>query len=99
MLDAKRHFLGVVSSDSLRKALEAGAPDNPIDQAYIDNGAPVKLDDSMQEILPAVASSSFPVPVVDENNVYKGVVSKNRFLRTLHRTEETMVEQAEASAA
>ena len=44
----------------------------------------------MQDILPEVASSSWPVPVVDDKNVYKGVVSKNRFLRTLHRTEESM---------
>jgi glycine betaine/proline transport system ATP-binding protein len=99
VLDAKRHFLGVVSSDSLREALESGVPDNPIDQAYIENGVAVKWDDSMQEILPAVASSSYPVPVVDENNVYKGVVSKNRFLRTLHRTEETMDEMVETSSA
>jgi glycine betaine/proline transport system ATP-binding protein len=48
------------------------------------------MNDSMQNILPAVASSSWPVPVVDDQNVYKGVVSKNRFLRTLHRTDENM---------
>jgi glycine betaine/proline transport system ATP-binding protein len=35
----------------------------------------------MQDILPQVASSSWPVPVVDDQNVYKGVVSKNRFLK------------------
>jgi glycine betaine/proline transport system ATP-binding protein len=99
VLDAKRHFLGIVSSESLREALESGAPDKPIDQAYIENGKAVKLDDSMQEILPAVASSTWPIPVVDENNVYKGVVSKNRFLRTLHRTDETMDGIAESSSA
>ena len=90
VLDARHHFLGIVSSDSLREALESGAPDNPIDQAYLEEAKPVNLNDSMQDILPAVASSSWPIPVVDDQNVYKGVVSKNRFLRTLHRTEETM---------
>jgi glycine betaine/proline transport system ATP-binding protein len=41
----------------------------------------------MQDFLPEVASHAWPVPVVDENNVYKGVVSKNLFLRTLHRAD------------
>lgn len=99
VLDAKHHFLGIVSSESLREALESGAPDSPIDQAYIEKGVPVKLDDSMQDILPFVASSPWPIPVVDENNVYKGVVSKNRFLKTLHRTEETMDQMAETLTA
>jgi glycine betaine/proline transport system ATP-binding protein len=94
VLDAHKHFLGIVSSDSLRKALEGGASDSPIDQAFIENGVPVNMSDSMQDILPAVASKSWPVPVVDDQNVYKGVVSKNRFLRTLHRTEENMEESA-----
>lgn len=94
VLDTRRRFLGVVSSDSLRKALEGGAPDNPIDQAFINGGTSVKMNDSMQDILPAVASSSWPIPVVDDQNVYKGVVSKNRFLRTLHRTEEHLEEQS-----
>jgi glycine betaine/proline transport system ATP-binding protein len=90
VLDPKHRFLGIVSSESLREALESGKPDNPISQAYLENGLAVTLNDSMQDILPQVASSSWPIPVVDDQNVYKGVVSKNRFLRTLHRTEENM---------
>ena len=90
VLDAKRRFLGVVSADSLREALESGAPDNPIDQVFLKGVSTVNMNDSMQAILPAVASSNWPVPVVDDQNVYKGVVSKNRFLRTLHRTDERM---------
>ena len=92
VLDARKRFLGIVSSESLREALEGGLPDNPIDQAFLDDGVPVNLNDSMQDILPEVASKSWPVPVVDDQNVFKGVVSKNRFLRTLHRAEESMEE-------
>jgi glycine betaine/proline transport system ATP-binding protein len=90
VLDADRHFLGIVSADSLREAMESRAPDSPIDQAFLNGVSPANMNDSMQNILPAVASSSWPVPVVDDQNVYKGVVSKNRFLRTLHRTDENM---------
>ena len=95
VLDTHKRYLGMVTADSLREALESGKPDNPIDQAYIEEVQAVSTDDSMQEILPQVASKSWPVPVVDEHNTYKGVVSKNRFLRTLHRTEETIEEQVE----
>jgi glycine betaine/proline transport system ATP-binding protein len=92
VLDARKRFLGIVSSESLREALEGGLPDSPIDQVFLDDGVPVNLNDSMQDILPVVASKSWPVPVVDDQNVFKGVVSKNRFLRTLHRAEESMEE-------
>jgi glycine betaine/proline transport system ATP-binding protein len=95
VLDARKRYLGIVTADSLREALESGKPDNPIDQAYIAEVEAVSTGDSMQEILPQVASKSWPVPVVDEHNTYKRVVSKNRFLRTLHRTEETIENKAE----
>jgi len=96
VLDAKRRFLGVVSSDSLRDAIEGGAKDNPVKQAFIENARAVAFGESMQDILPEVASNPWPVPVVDEGNIYKGVISKNRFLRTLHRTEEKVEEAANA---
>ena len=97
VLDAQHRFLAVVSSDSLKAAIERGASDRPIDQAYIAEAKPVNADASMQDILPEVASRSWPVPVVDDRNVYLGVVSKNRFLRTLHRT-EVQVETTSESA-
>ena len=95
VLDTSHRFLGVISSDSLRETIESGAPDRPIDQAFIQGARAVGVNDSMQDILPEVATNSWPVPVVDENNVYKGVVSKNRFLKTLHRTEERIESQLE----
>lgn len=88
VLDAKHRYKGMVSSESLQKAMESQKPDRPLSQAYLEDAKCADVDDSMQDILPEVASRSWPVPVVDEQNVYKGVVSKNRFLRTLHRTEQ-----------
>jgi glycine betaine/proline transport system ATP-binding protein len=99
VLDAHHRFLGIVSSDSLRETMEKCTCDSPIDQAYIPGARAVNIDDSMQDILPIVASNTWPVPVVDDDNVFKGVVSKNRFLKTLHRTDEEFDEQAEASNA
>ncbi|MBT8361932.1 MAG: glycine betaine/L-proline ABC transporter ATP-binding protein ProV [Deltaproteobacteria bacterium] len=85
VLDSERRFYGIVSTDSLRAAIETGASN--IKEAFIKEAKAVQASDSMQDFLPAVASRVWPIPVVDENNVYLGVVSKNRFLRTLHRAE------------
>lgn len=98
VLDARHKFIGIVSSESINEAREKGAPDRPIDPAYIKNVKTVHMNDSMQDILPIVAANSWPVPVVDDNNVYQGVVSKNRFLRTLSKTEKELDKEAEKVA-
>ncbi len=79
VLDAHRHLLGVVSSEGIQAALEAGLSELSLREVLLPEFESVSLDDSMQDILPLVASSLWPVPVVDANGVYKGVVSKSRF--------------------
>ncbi|MCF8033588.1 MAG: glycine betaine/L-proline ABC transporter ATP-binding protein ProV [Desulfarculaceae bacterium] len=88
VLNADRQYLGMVSTESLVQALEAGSPDSPLNQAFLKEAEPVKEDTTMQDVLPVLAAHDWPVPVVDENNTYKGVVTKYRFLKTLHRSEE-----------
>lgn len=89
VLDSEHRFYGVVSADSLRDIIESGASNAKIEQAFLEEAKAVPESDYLQDILPEVASHAWPVPVVDENNTYKGVISKNRFLRTLYRTEDT----------
>ena len=85
VLDSQHRFYGIVSTDSLHTAIEKGAA--KIDEAFIPDVKAARVDDSMQDFLPEVASRAWPIPVIDENKVYRGVVSKNRFLRTLHRAD------------
>ncbi|MGB3209786.1 MAG: glycine betaine/L-proline ABC transporter ATP-binding protein ProV [Desulforhopalus sp.] len=87
VLDSEHRFFGVVSTDSLRDAIDKTNTKSKIEHAFIADAKSVLETDSLQDILPKVASHIWPIPVVDENNVYKGVVSKNRFLRTLYRAE------------
>jgi len=96
VLDARHRFLGVVSSEGIRNGLEAGVPNTPLSQAFLPEATSVNADDTMQDILPDVASATWPIPVVDENNVYQGVVSKSIFLKILHRTDETTQNEGEA---
>ena len=92
VLDARHRFLGVISSEGIRNALEAGIPDKPLSQVFLTEARSVHQSESMQDILPLVAGATWPIPVVDDDNRYRGVVSKNRFLRTLHKTETALAE-------
>lgn len=88
VLNSDRRFHGVVSTDSLRNLLERSQGKPKIEDAFLKDAVSVRDADSLQEILPLVASHNWPVPVVRDDGRYCGVVSKNRFLRTLHRAEQ-----------
>jgi glycine betaine/proline transport system ATP-binding protein len=88
VIDSNRKFLGVVSTDSLRELIDRPEQPQLIANAYIEEVVPACTSDSMQDILPAVASHPWPLPVLNECQGYIGVVSKNLFLRTLHRSEQ-----------
>lgn len=86
ILDADRKFLGVVSADSLRSAIEeSGDESETLQKAFLENVQPVSTGTPMQDILPSLTQLDCPVPVVDDKGVYQGAISKNRFLKTLKR--------------
>jgi len=85
LVDANRHFKGIVSSDSLRELLDREEVEHLIFNACLDAVVTAKATDSMQEILPDVASHPWALPILDDDGKYLGAVSKNLFLRTLHR--------------
>ena len=85
LVDANRHFKGIVSSDSLRELLDREEVEHLIFNACLDAVVTANATDSMQEILPDVASHPWALPILDDDGKYLGAVSKNLFLRTLHR--------------
>ncbi len=88
VLDSEHRFYGIVSTDSLRELLDKeDGTEKRIENAFIKEALPVTETECLQDILPQVASHSWPIPVIDEQKIYKGTVSKNLFLRTLHRAE------------
>jgi glycine betaine/proline transport system ATP-binding protein len=94
VLDVNRKFLGVVSADSLQDCIGMNLKPE-LSNAYLQDAKPVHASDSLQDILPLVASHPWPCPVIDDNGKYLGCISKNIFLRTLQRAAE---EQQEAEA-
>jgi glycine betaine/proline transport system ATP-binding protein len=90
VIGSEHKFYGIVSTDSLLELIERTPEgERKIEDAFLAETQTVKDTDSLQDILPLVASHAWPVPVIDEQGKYIGVVSKNRFLRTLHRAEKT----------
>lgn len=87
VLGSEHRFYGIVSTDSLREVLEKDSGKSKIEEAFIPEAKSVNESEYLQDILPLVASHRWPIPVVDDNDIYRGVVSKNRFLRTLYRAE------------
>lgn len=90
VVDTERRYYGIVSTDTLHRFIEQGRDGRSnLRETFINDAEAVRASDSLQDILPLVASHNWPVPVVDEHDKYLGTVSKNRFLRTLHRAENT----------
>jgi glycine betaine/proline transport system ATP-binding protein len=81
-------FAGVVSVERLQDLVDA--EDKNIEKAFLEDATPVHSGDSLQDILPVVAANPWPVPVLNEAGEYIGVISKNTFLKTLHRPGEEL---------
>ena len=92
VVDANRTFKGIVSSDSLREMLDQEGQPHLIPNAYLEGVVTAQTADSMQDILPNVASHPWPLPILGDSDKYLGAVSKNLFLRTLHRSEQETTE-------
>jgi len=89
VLDPQHKLQGVVSTDSILEKLKEKNPESTLRDAFLPGIKVVNEDDTMQDILPLVAQTANPVPVLDINMKFKGVVSKTRFLNTLHRSGES----------
>jgi glycine betaine/proline transport system ATP-binding protein len=83
ILDKNERFQGVVSEESLLECIEGGG--DGLEAAFLPNIKPVEVDTPLQSLLPIVRNYDCPVPVIDNDSVYKGVISKNSFLRTIEQ--------------
>jgi glycine betaine/proline transport system ATP-binding protein len=81
--DQKYH--GMVTLDSLSAQL-TGTGEGDYGAAFMEDVEPVPADMGLNEVLGRVASSHYPVPVVDKDGGYLGSISKTAILQTLDRT-------------
>ncbi|PLX79353.1 MAG: proline/glycine betaine ABC transporter ATP-binding protein ProV [Desulfuromonas sp.] len=80
-------FQGIVSTEALRELLDRPGDEHLIKDAYLDDAVTANAADSMQDILPEVTRHPWPLPILDDQGNYLGAISKNLFLRTLHRSQ------------
>ncbi|WP_312583171.1 glycine betaine/L-proline ABC transporter ATP-binding protein ProV [Atlantibacter hermannii] len=82
VLERGQKFVGIVSTDSLKAALAAGAG---LDDALLDSPAAVDAQTSLSELLSVVGQAPCAVPVVGDEGQYVGIISKGMLLQALDR--------------
>ena len=85
ILGRDKTYHGMVSRASLLQTAGGGGND-PYRRAYLPDIEPIPAGESLSNVLGRVASSAWPVPVVDDANRYLGSISKSALLETLDRT-------------
>jgi len=83
VIDRNRRFVGVVSVDSLK---QAAAGQQALDKALLSAPQPILGETPLNELIGLVAEAPCQVPVVDEQGLYLGLISKTHLLQTLDRS-------------
>ena len=89
----KKHYLGTVSADSLRSALDGHHGPLGLQNAFLDGLNPIAFDAPVAGLFGQVAHAPCAVPVVREDGRLVGVVSKTTLLKFLDR-DTPPIEQA-----
>lgn len=85
VIDTDRHYRGMVSLNSLAEAGRDSAHSRWED-AFLTQVQPAAADTELSEVLGQVTASEFPVPIVDAEGRYRGIVDKTVLLQTLDKT-------------
>jgi glycine betaine/proline transport system ATP-binding protein len=83
VIDRSRRFVGVVSMDSLK---QAAAAKQPLDKAMLSCPRPIVANTPVNELIGLVADAPCQVPVINEEGIYIGLISKAILLQTLDRS-------------
>ena len=84
-LTADKRYLGVVSSQSLRDALRGRQGPLGLQHAFLPNAPELAAATPVAELFGPMSSAPCPLPVVDEDGRFLGVVSRTTMLRFLDR--------------
>jgi glycine betaine/proline transport system ATP-binding protein len=85
VVDPQQRFLGMVSADSLRGALQDHEGSLGLQHAFLPEVRTVPAVHPVNELFGQVAQSPWPLPVVDEQGRYVGAISKTTLLRFMDR--------------
>lgn len=86
VVERGKKFIGVVSIESLKKALSAN---QTLDDALLEAPAAVPADTPLSDSISLVAQAPCAVPVVSEEHNYLGIISKAMLLQALDKEGST----------
>ena len=85
VVSPKQQYLGVVSAESLRKALQGHVGPLGLAHAFLPDVLPIAADDSVSGLYGQVAQCPYPVPVTAADGMFHGSISKTTLLKFLDR--------------
>jgi len=85
VITPERKFLGVVSADSLRSALDGHTGPLGLAHAFLPEVQTIRADEPVAGLFGQVAQMPYAVPVVAEDGVFCGAISKTTLLKFLDR--------------
>jgi glycine betaine/proline transport system ATP-binding protein len=84
ILEQGRKYRGMVSVNTLASAVDKSG-ETRWEDAFIPSVTAAPRDMDLNEVLSMVSASDYPVPVIDENGDYKGIIDKRILLHTLDK--------------
>ena len=90
VLDKNQKFAGVVSENSIKRAMKAD-PTQDLSSAFLKDIDTLDGEAALSELIGSVANAPCGLPVVGEDNKYLGVITKTSLLETLDQETEEVV--------
>ncbi|MEZ7848553.1 MAG: glycine betaine/proline transport system ATP-binding protein [Polaromonas sp.] len=85
VVSTSHQYLGVVSADSLRAALDGHVGPLGLRHAFLPDVQPIATDEPVNGLYGQVAQCPYPVPVTAPDGKFKGAISKTTLLKFLDR--------------
>lgn len=88
VVDGDKKLIGVVSNQSIQAAIIEDSAIS-INSALIENTEALNENAKLRSVIGAIAASTYDLPVVTESNIFLGVITKDRLLKTIddgHKT-------------
>ncbi len=89
VVDPRRRFLGMVSADSLREALDGHTGPLGLAHAFLPHVQSIDADEPVAGLFGQVAQLPYAVPVVANDGSFRGAISKTTLLKFLDRETPT----------
>jgi glycine betaine/proline transport system ATP-binding protein len=85
VVSPSEQYLGVVSAESLRKALHGHVGPLGLAHAFLPDVQPIAADEPVNGLYGQVALCAYPVPVTAPDGKFRGAISKTTLLKFLDR--------------